>query len=258
MATSEEAVLSRLSETWRGIEELNSVLRSIQSCVEQKNSQAVPGELERIRSKVEERYDQALGSVTDVLQLVSSILNRPREAAPLRTGAPSPDDVHTMMLNFFKKELPTRSPPLPTHCGCYAHKISAPEWGQFVCAHVKESFILMIVVKAQENGECSVFDPADVGGGVNVIELQRENWTALPTVIPMRPLQRWEFPVGAEVLSLWPNGEEWTTEFYRATVVSTPHQRRKADDRGYELSFDGEVKVVPEKFVVALKKEWKK
>ena len=255
----DEAVLCRLRETWQRVDDLNGLLRSIPSCIQQQNRPAeIQRELDRLRTRIQDQYEQSIEAVTDMLRTVSNIMNHPPDALPTSTDLPSRETVRDLVHSFFTDPIETRSSPLPIHSGCYSYRISHPIYGQYVCGRLNGSFILMIVINcSSETGKCSVFDPADIDNGINVIELSAEDWIALPTVIPARPVMRWEFPVGTEVLALWPNGSEWTTEFYKARVVSPPHARGEDAERGYELSFDEEVKVVPEKFVVKMKDEWK-
>jgi hypothetical protein len=116
----------------------------------------------------------------------------------------------------------------------------------------------MIVVQFQ-NEICSVFDPTDVDGDIKVIDLRKDEWTPLPTVIPEKPLKRWEHAKESTVLSLWPSGDgEWTTEFYKATVKMQPCERPDNQERGYSLDFgDDSRAIVPEKFVVAFPDAWR-
>ena len=255
-----EVFLQRLGETWRNIEELNSLIRAIQLKIEQKNSQFNPNDISRMRSEITERYDESISAVTELQRIVSSLLTAPQIERPLDAGddIPTKEMVQQWMSDFFKSELKKRSPPIPATCGCYSHKIVEPHYGDFVCARYKDSFILMIVLKCdKQTGVCSVFDPTDIENGVNVVDLPREDWIALATMIPDVPKRRWEYPGYAEVLSLWPNGDDWTTEFYKATVKRLPCERMDKTLRGYELNFEGEVRVVPEKFVVTFKDSWK-
>jgi hypothetical protein len=54
-----------------------------------------------------------------------------------------------------------------------------PLW-HFVRAHLRNSHILMIAVQF-ENDTRSVFDPTDVGKGITIIELKKDEKTPLPT-----------------------------------------------------------------------------
>jgi hypothetical protein len=115
--------------------------------------------------------------------------------------------------------------------------------------------MLMIVVKVDKE-VCSAVDPT--AGDIQVVELGKNDWTPLTTVIPEKPQKRWEHANGAEVLSLNPSGKEWTTEFYRAKVRVQPCERPDDEERGYILDFgDGEKVSIPEKFVVYVPDPWK-
>lgn len=116
--------------------------------------------------------------------------------------------------------------------------------------------ILMIVWKCDAENTCSVYDPTDIEAGIQIIEIDRKNVTPLPVIIPDKPLRRWEHAENAEVLSLWPNGDDWTTEFYKARVVKRPCDRVDEPERGYELEFEkgAEHVIVPEKFIAVFPK----
>jgi hypothetical protein len=171
-----------------------------------------------------------------------------------------------MLKTFFIGKIKTRGSPMPIYCGCYAWKVKNPHYGHFICARMNGSFLLMIV-SSFEHQICSAFDPTNIADGIKLISLVEEDWTPLPTVIPDRPLGRWEHSKDAVVLSLWNetgSDDGWSTEFFTAKVVARPSDRAGESERGYLLNFcesvneRDAVRIVPEQFVVGFPNEWKK
>jgi hypothetical protein len=163
------------------------------------------------------------------------------------------------MQEFFKGKLKKKTAPLPSNCGCYAFRTQNPLRDSFVCANINGEYLLMIVLQ-YENEIVTVYDPTDVDNGIKGIDLRKDQWTPLPTMLPEKPIKRWEHAKDCIVLSLWPNGDgQWTTEFYKAIVRKQPCERPETEERGYELEFEGNKTVaVPEAFVVTFPEEWKK
>jgi hypothetical protein len=216
-------------------------------------------ELQRLHRMIDQQYVETQQNVRELLQFTESLLTQSRETSLPSNGPtlPSREEVQSMMNGFFKSGIRKRSAPIPTFCGCYAWRNPVVHYGHFVCGNIRNSYILMIVVQF-ENESCSVFDPTDVDDGIKLMELRKDEWTPLPTVIPEKPLKRWEHGKDTTVLSLWPNGDEWTTEFYKATVRLQPCERLENEERGYSLDFgDDSPVIVPEKFVVAFPEQWK-
>jgi hypothetical protein len=216
-------------------------------------------EIQRFHRTIEQQYAETQQDVRDLLQLTERLQTQAQQPTTPSGGPslPSREEVLAMMNSFFKGVIKKRNAPIPTYCGCYAWRNPVAQPGHFVCANLRNSYILMIVVQF-ENEICSVFDPTDVDDGIKIVELKKDEWTPLPTIIPEKPLKRWEHAKDSSVLSLWPNGDEWTTEFYKAVVRLQPCERPDNEERGYSLDFgDDSPVIVPEKFVVAFPESWK-
>ncbi|OHT13554.1 hypothetical protein TRFO_03300 [Tritrichomonas foetus] len=216
-------------------------------------------EIRKINTLIMKQYDISVNSAKDLSQCVDHMLSETKKEKPVAQEHqfPTKDEVSAMMQDFFKSKIKTRLSPIPMYCGCYAFRNKTPKEGHFVCAHIDGNFILMIVSHF-EDGICSVFDPTDFDSEIKIIKLKNDEWTPLPTIIPERPIKRWEHAKDSTVLSLWPNQDgTWTTAFYKATVKLQPCDRADNEDRGYELDFgDNMVHVVPEKFIVTFPEGW--
>lgn len=207
-----------------------------------------------------------LDSISNVDQLISILENLRNEIIIEQSKSelqlPTTDKIRQMLKVFFEGSIKTRAAPIPTSCGCYAHRNKEMKEGNFICARImasdnKPHYYLYIVAK-YANNICEAYDPEKADQEMNLISLKDEDWTPLPTFIPERPLKRWEFSKDTPVLSLFPELDYWTTEFYQAKVLVLPSQRQNADVRGYELEFEGSSSrhVVPEKFIVTYSKQW--
>lgn len=179
---------------------------------------------------------------------------------------PSPENVKSNLKRFFRSRNKTKIRPLPLYTGCYAHRNKAPQPGQYVCAKYHDAFILAAVA-AFDGTTLTAYDPNDVDKGIQLITLPNDDWTPLPTIIPDRPLGRWEHTKDSHVLALYPNETDkslWSTIFYKATVVLRPCDRQATnpDERGYTLDFGDDqsgrqiIEPVPEQFVAILPENW--
>jgi hypothetical protein len=260
-----ERFLRKLTEARGNIDSLAHSIKSMEArevSIQQHPTdiQSKVGEVQRLHRTIDQQYLDTQQCIRDLLQLGETLLTQSQATSTPsgRPSLPSRDEVQAMMNTFFKGGIKKRIAPIPTYCGCYAWRNPVAHYGHFVCANLRNSYILMIVVQF-ENDVCSVFDPTDVDDGIKIIELKKDEWTPLPTVIPEKPLKRWEHAKESTVLSLWPNGEEWTTEFYKATVKLQPCERPDHEERGYLLDFESDVSpvIVPEKFVVAFPDGWR-
>jgi hypothetical protein len=223
-----ERFVRKLAETRGIIDTLSYSLKSMEARelgIQQHttDAQSKAAEIQRLYLTINQQYTDTQQSIRDLLQLTESLLSSaPIESSPVGPPVlPTPEDVQIMMNGFFKGDIKKRSAPMPIYCGCYAWRNPQAHPGHFVCGNCRNSYILMIVINF-ENEICSVFDPTDVDDGIKVVHLKKEEWTPLATVIPEKPIKRWEHPKDSTVLSLWPNGNEWTTEFYKATVKLQP------------------------------------
>jgi hypothetical protein len=256
------AILTRSRDLRHTLDLLETSVRSIsdrEQNFQQSHSDypAKIADINRLRRAIENHYKDASIYAKDIVQMIES-LRKEEVQEPTESGAqpPSADRVQKMMQDFFTGEIKHRSAPIPTYCGCYAFRAPKANFGNFVCANIKGSYILMIVLESSAD-TCSVFDPTE--NEPTIIKLNKDEWTPLPTVIPEKPLKRWEHAKGSTVLSLWRNRDEWTTEFYKALVKLPPCERPETEERGYTLDFgENNVMNVPEKFVVTFPDSWKK
>lgn len=220
----------------------------------------VVNEIKKFNGLIVKQYETSISNAKDLLQFVNHMLqeaNKEKLVTSSEQQIPTKAAIAAIMHDFFTSKIKTKAPPTPVYCGCYAFRNKIPKEGHFVCARIDGSFILMIVAHYAD-GICSVYDPTDENNEIKIIKLKNEDWTPLPTIIPERPIKRWEHPKDSTVLSLWPTQDgSWTTVFYPATVKLQPCERAEAELRGYELDFgDNQLHIVPEKFVVTYPEQW--
>jgi len=268
------AFSNELKGAYDSVIELNNLIRSISTkevsfntcSVDQKGTLAK--EIDDIGNSILKGYEKSIDYFKNLRKSVDSLIQSQSSTQGNLSILPTPIEVSNMLQFFFKTKIKTKSSPIPAHCGCYSHRISHLTTGSFVCVKKETRFILMIVHQHEDN-ICIVYDPTEIGNGIKLTEVAREECTPLPTVLPEKPLARWEHAKSTTVLSLWPqesdtSGEEWTTEFYKAIVKSRPcdHNDETEKQRGYDLHFEddtGEDKEhrVPEQFIVAIPDAWK-
>lgn len=219
-------------------------------------------EISRIHHLIFGCFLESISNVDQVISILENLRNEAISEQSDKLQLPTTDKIKQMLKAFFEGNIKTRQAPIPMYCGCYAYKNKQMKEGNFICARIiasdnKPHYYLYIVAK-YANNICEAYDPEKADKEMNLISLKDEDWTPLPTVIPERPLKRWEHSIDTPVLSLFPETDFWTTEFYQAKVLVLPSQRINADVRGYELEFDGSSSkhVVPEKFIVTYSKQW--
>jgi hypothetical protein len=248
-----------MQETAAFIAELNTTLRSfirIEKQFRDPSHTANPEDFQRQEASVLGHYEKSIKSVLNLLTSIERITG----PAPVLAHAPTPDEARAKLLAFLTNKPALR--PSPVHASSRGKKGTRP--GHFICARFRGTFCLMVVLGLQ--GEvCTAYDIADV---TRATTLAGRMWVPLPTAIPEKPSARLEFTQGSTVLALWNctgRREDWTTEFFVATVVSRPCDRVGEDLRGYRLDFrdvaavDGRKEiVVPEQFVVADSEGWLK
>ena len=257
-------LIQKINETIINVNDLNTNLQILSKKENNFYQNPVPSlvdEIQNLEIKISDCYSSSINNVSTVISILDLLLTQNHtESTGNSQTLPSKEEVINLMTNFFKGKIKTRPAPIPVNCGCYAHRQKNPNYGQFICVNQKTQFILMIVLHC-ENDICSAYDPTDIENGIHSIQLSSEQWTPLPTIIPERPLARWEHTRGSKVLSLWPNGSDWTTVFYLATVISRPCDQTDQDTelkgRGYELDFgDESIHTVPEQFIAYLPPNW--
>jgi FtsZ-binding cell division protein ZapB len=217
--------------------------------------------IERAAHALDDQYEQTQAVIGNALSLLETIRTAriaapPASRVPSSDGLPSVPEVRQQLADFFTSEAKRKSAPLPKHAGCYAGFASKVAPGQFVCARLRHSYVLMVVWRS-DGDDYFLYNPADLREGVRLIALPREEWTPLPTIIAEKPLKRWEHAKWNTVLSLRPDGDVWTTEFFQATVALQPCERPDETPRGYRLTFEDRDIIVPEKFVALFPDNWR-
>lgn len=194
-------------------------------------------------------------SFANSLSILDSMIEH--EDKHLDAQIPSFSENQVIVNHFFHEYIKKVSMPYPLDCGCQAQNNKNPKKGAFICAKSNRHYILMIVLKFVNN-ICYAYDPAE--HDINVIQLKQNEWTPLPTTIPDQANPQYEYPKNSKVLALWTDtNDEWTTEFYNATVILNPSDRGgdKSVIRGYYLDFgEGNKQIVPEQFVVSHSEDW--
>ncbi|EAY20641.1 hypothetical protein TVAG_163370 [Trichomonas vaginalis G3] len=258
-------LINKINEAYSSLSDVNTFIASLAKTEEAFFASIYPStlEIQGLERSILDSYDNAQNKVRTLHTVLESLLKLDKSDTG-EQNLPSHEEVQNLLTTFFKGKIKTKSAPLPMHCGCYSYKLKTPAPGSFVCHHSEKGNILMTVL-SYKNNVCSVYDPTDIAAGINVIDLQENEWTPLPIVIPEKPISRWEYAKGADVLALWPNeGDElgWTTVFYPAKVCQRPYDQ--ADDgsenfvRGYLLDFgEGSTSIVPEQFVVNYPDAWR-
>lgn len=215
-------------------------------------------DLIRILAEIRKYYNISIDQVNTMVDVVDTMMNqddtymKQNEEEFLSLNR---SDVDKLMQEFFTAPIKTRPAPIPPNCGCYANKCKSPQRGHFICANQNDIFILMIVTH-YENGIVTAIDPSDQS--LTQVRLANDDWTPLPLFIPEKPLRRWEFTKSTRVLSLYPNGSKWTTEFHKAVVKLCPCDRIEDEERGYLLDFGDDLILVPEKFVAFFPDSWQR
>ncbi|OHT10211.1 hypothetical protein TRFO_20495 [Tritrichomonas foetus] len=256
------------NNTKNAIEYLNRNLKKLSesNCQLNQNSHgSQKKDTERIHHLIIGQFNKSFDEITQVIKITENLLNEANRnnSNSNENRLPSVKDVKENLKSFFIDKIKTKSSPIPTYCGCYAYKNRNIKEGSFICARIitdgKSHFYLYMTTK-HENGFCEAFDPTadDLEKEIKVVQFKDDDWTPLPTIIPERPIKRWEHTKSSTVLSLFPEAGEWTTEFYLAKVLAQPSERSDSDERGYELEFeDNSVHIVSEKFVVYYPPHWK-
>jgi hypothetical protein len=252
-------LLAKLRDTKSQLENLDDAFKALSRLQTQlTDSQSNLDGLNRLRNAIDSGYHTTHHRLAELLQTIDAVVGQEHHPSTpsVDSSAPTLEDAKSQLVRFFQEPIRKKNAPLPPYTGCRAFRnMKDVSQGAFICANHRDSFMLMIVVKV-ESDVCAAVDPT--AGDIQVVDLGKNDWTPLTTVIPEKPQKRWEHASGAEVLSLYPNGDEWTTEFYRAKVRVQPCERPDDEERGYLLDFgDGEKVSVPEKFVISVPDWWK-
>jgi hypothetical protein len=223
-------------------------------------AQAKIQSIERVATIVDGQYDEAQQLIGSVLKLLEAM----RTAVPSHSPAPfdaaslpSASEVQRNLLDFFRGDIKRMIAPIPNYAGCYARRIPNVAPGSFVCARLRNAYVLMVMWRSDGNAY-DLYDPGDLSDGVKPVTLPKEDWTPLPTIITEKPLKRWEYSKNSPVLALRRSGDAWTTEFFQAVIAQQPCERPDEEPRGYRLRFEDGEQIVPEKFVAVYSEEWRR
>ena len=155
---------------------------------------------------------------------------------------------------FLKQQLPKVGLPYPPLCGAIpALDNCILPVSSYVAARVDEQWTLCYVLGVDEDSyELCDVDPSET---VSNFSVKHSDVIPLPTCLPDRRTKFAEYPVNSEVMALWPDGNGWTSVFYKARVIKPPSETGD----GYRLKFledSGEkAKGVPPNFVIPLPQE---
>lgn len=245
----------------RSIKRLNECLIAIEQTEQRflRDPTHVQAEaLKKIDAEILRQYKESIDGVT-------AVLNYDIGHQEVSTGAPaSESDVKNMLRKFFLEEIKKQGAPIASSCGCWARKVTELRPGNFICVRHDGKFKLMVVKEWTPQG-ITAYDMSQVDSGPPVVEFKQEDCTLLPTMIPLKPLPRWEHAQQSTVLALpiERDGKTWPTIFEEAVVVSRPCDGNCDDGsgarekRGYLLEFtDGVRRVVPEQFVAYYRENW--
>ena len=217
-----------------------------------------------VMSKLEKVIRQSQNALSALEGNQISPARSPVQTEEVSTRTPSPPPQpkepplhihrpHHMFELFLSREMPLCDMPYPPLCGNLPpdenEKIPLDS---FVAVKLDTDYVLCYV--AGYDGDDYIICDADADDPVP-IKKDKSLLIQLPTSLPRTKNARLAYPVGTNVLSLWPvSDDDWTSAFYAATVAKVPSK----DGTVYELKFENDGtydKVsVPENFVVAMPK----
>jgi hypothetical protein len=154
-----------------------------------------------------------------------------------------------MLDAFLNRQLPLSPPPYPPLCGALPHVPGARlPLASFVGARIADDWTLCYVAGADRDSYL-ICDADSMGEDAATFRAHPSSLVPLPQSQPDRKCPLCEFPAGARVLALWPEGSLWTSVFYPARVVNPPGE----PGTPYKLVFEGTTKPVhvPLGFVMA-------
>lgn len=259
----------KISETFASIDLINKLIKGVENLETSFRANKTSANADKLIRGVETLEAKYESSLTNVSQLIDMIDNMIKKSSPandsIATSLPSPESVNDMVKNFFMEKIKTRPSPTPIFAGCYAYKNKNPKPNSFICARYNDFFPLMITLAYdQQTRILTLINATDVEvNGVQPIQLTSlDDWTPLPTIIPDKPIGRWEHSKNSEILSLYKQNERddsWTNRFFKATVIKRPCDKsQEPGERGYLLDFGENIQQnVPEQFVVNLPESWK-
>ena len=266
MSCSETDFVVELKNIYDKIDEINTLISGIsrsEESLRQNKQLGTAEQLELSIERVKERYSESIRGVGRLINVADGLIQHYNA----RSGSnaeilPSADSFRNSVKNFLIEGIKMKSAPIPQTCGCYSYKNTLMKPGMAICALHGDEFILAFVHQMSKEGNSMVaLTPIGMGDAVRTIELRKGEWTPLPTMIPDKPIARWEFSVNANVLSLFKQNMDddysWTMNFYKATVIKRPCDKIDSGERGYLLSFGNDIQQnVPEKYVTHLSDAW--
>lgn len=263
-----DQLYQKIKETFASIELLNELIKGVENNESSFRSNPLPTNADKLLRGVEvteSNYGITLTNVSQLIDMIDGMIKKSSsDNDSMTTSLPSPESVKDMVKNFFMDKIKTRSPPMPQFSGCYAYKQKNPKPNSFVCGKYKGFFPLMITVFFNmQTKELVVIDTTDLGvSEVTPVQLNSlDDWTPLPSIIPEKPIGRWEHSINSKVLSLYKQtdrDDSWTNRFFKATVIKRPCDKAQDQgERGYLLDFgNGIQQNVSEQFVVYFPDSW--
>ena len=256
----QDRLMQHLKDTVKCVRELNQIVSTMPQKEEfffQNPVASLAEEIKHNQQMISEHYNKSVERVNAAIAEIETLLEK-KSSGKTEQALPTKEEIHSLLLNLWKGKPKTRAPPIPNYCGCYAYRAKTTSPNNFICANTGNSFVLMIVYKF-ENDLVYAYDPDDPNDPVRIIKLTADKWTPLPTIIPEKPLARWEYAKQTKVLALCPTNDTWSTNFYPAVVISRPCDSVGDEEvkRGYKLDFGDEEYIVPEQYVVNFPDNWK-
>lgn len=250
-----------LKQTVSDISLLNSLIDQIKMKENeflQKKDQNTANDCQSFYMMIDQSYEHSINRVNNALSLLDTVFEQNSHQDKITENIlPSNAQIRDMLMNFYHGKPKTIVAPVPNFCGCHSNRIKTPSPNQFICARVDDQFKLMVVFKFQTD-TVYAFDPYSDPNDLK--ELKPDQWAALPTILPDKPIARWEFARNNKVFALLPIKNSNT--FHPATVISRPvdhvNSENPTQERGYILDFGEDIgsHLVPEQFVVMPNSNW--
>lgn len=204
--------------------------------------------LSSMNSKVIDVLKQLDEQIDQTNQAISSIQNEVSFSSMLKNDSFLSTTKYKKMFEVYaNKELEVVSMPYPPLCGAIPPIPGEPlPIGSFVAAKFDNEYILCCIHGVVDDKYIigDVLNDPDVKSVIS-----QSDAIPMPTTLPDMKIKGTEYPPGTKVLALWPEGSDWTSVFYTATVLKSPSET----GAGYKLKFDGDgekATFVPEKFVI--------
>lgn len=219
------------------------------------------------RKELQGKIDNLFGVFYHKLTAYQRLIENMRKPKPAEqpeendlSKIPAREEAEERLAMYLEGEITKQCAPIPAYAGCRtAHILKTPGHPErlakhFICVNINGSFLMRVLVQIGPDESCIAFDPTSRDLALETYPSGQ--WTPLPLVIPDKPTKRWEHVEGTKILTAKKVDGKWTTEFYKARVVEPPCNRTGESERGYKVECDGDVFVVPEKYVFQLPDEW--